>query len=90
MGNTIPQTAVERMNLAKEIYGRVVRPTLQAEDENLIVAIDIHTEDFEIGADSIEICHRLKSRHADATIVGFRLGIKPIDSFRTLRGKVGP
>jgi hypothetical protein len=69
----------EQMLKAREIYKRVVVPTLQDENREKIVAIDVDSEDFEIGGDLIEICRILRSRRPNATVCGFRLGGGAID-----------
>lgn len=57
-----------------EIYDRVVRPRVKAEDEGKFVVIDIETEDFEVDADEISASDRLMSRNPDAQMWLVRIG----------------
>jgi hypothetical protein len=50
----------------KEIYERVVRPTLTPEDDGKFVAIDIETSEYEIDSDDYEVVERLYRRLPDA------------------------
>ena len=77
----------DQMDKAREIYARVIVPTLQVENPEKIVAIDVETEDYEIGSDLLEICHTLKARRPQANIHGFRLGGGAIDRFGSSRTK---
>ena len=58
----------------KEIYERVVRPTLKPEDDGKFVAIDIETSAFEIDSDDYEAEERLFRRLRDAQIWLERVG----------------
>ena len=71
----------EQMHRAREIYNRIVVPTLLEENDEKIVAIDVDSEDFEIGEDLIQICRSLRSRRPNASVCGFRLGGGAIDRF---------
>ena len=50
----------------KEVYARVVRPTLSEEDVGKFVVVDIESEDFEMGTDTLTVVHRLVERQPDA------------------------
>ena len=50
----------------QEIYARVVRPTLTEEDVGKFVVLDIESEDFEMGSDTLTTVHRLLERRPDA------------------------
>ena len=71
--------ADEQMLKAREIYMRIIIPTLQEENSEKIVAIDVDSEDFEIGDDLIQIVRALRVRRPHATVCGFRLGGGAID-----------
>ena len=51
---------------AKEIYSRVVRPTLSEADVGKFVVLDIESEDFEMNPDSRTALNRLLERQPDA------------------------
>jgi len=78
-GKTDARTNEARIKQAREIYARKVVPNLEVEDNELVVVIDIHSEDYEIGEDLIEICRCLKDRRPQGDLCGFRLGGGAID-----------
>jgi hypothetical protein len=51
-----------------KIYDRAVDPHLNAEDDGKFVAVDIETGAYEIDADDLTACHRLRKRVPDAQI----------------------
>ena len=57
-----------------EIYERVVRPRVGAEDEGKFVLIDIETDDFEVDADELAASDRLLARNPDAQVWFTRVG----------------
>ncbi|MBY0228013.1 MAG: hypothetical protein K2W96_01905 [Gemmataceae bacterium] len=57
-----------------EIYKRVVKPTLKAEDDWKFITIDIISEDFEIDHDPIVAYERLRQRRPDGDFWGERVG----------------
>jgi len=75
----------DQMDKAREIYTRVIVPTLKDENPAKIVAIDVETEDYEIGDDLLAVCQSLKARRPHANIHGFRLGGGAIDRFGASR-----
>ena len=77
---------------ARELYRRLISPTVEAENEDRLVAFDTVSEDFEIGDDLIEMSRRLRDRHPDAEIFGFRVGGggRAVDRFRGPRRQVLP
>ena len=50
----------------QEIYDRVVKPQLHAEDLDKFVAIDIESGDYEIDRDDLSALERLRARRSDA------------------------
>ena len=58
----------------KEIYARVVRPTLTEADVGKFVTVDIESEDFEIDPVSLEAAHRVLERRPDAQMWLERVG----------------
>ena len=57
-----------------EIYERVLRPTLERENESRFVAIDIETGAYEIDADELAASDRLLDRVPNAQIWLRRIG----------------
>ena len=57
-----------------EIYKRVVKPILKAEDDWKYVIIDIDSEDFEIDHDSLAASHRLRKRRPNGDLWEERVG----------------
>ena len=50
----------------KEIYARVVRPTLSEDDVGKFVLLDIESEDFEMDSELRKALNRLLERQPDA------------------------
>lgn len=59
---------------AEAAYRRLIGPEVEAENDDRLVAIDLVSDDFEIGDDLIEIANRLKARRPSADIFAFRVG----------------
>jgi hypothetical protein len=57
-----------------EIYNRVIKPKLRPEDDFKIVAIDVESEDYEIGEDDYATCELLKKRQPGAVLWVVRVG----------------
>lgn len=64
----------ERVLKGREIYRRLIDAKVETENYDRLVVFDEETEDFEIGDDLIEICHRLKARQPNTRTFGFRIG----------------
>jgi hypothetical protein len=64
-----------------EIYETQVRPHLKAEDEGKFAAIDIESGMFEIDADELEACHRLRKHIPEAQIWMVRIGYRSVHRF---------
>ena len=74
---TIPTAKFSREEFARrgqEIYDRVVKSQLQAEDLDKFVAIDIESGDHEIDRDDFTVMERLRARRSDAQIWLMRAG----------------
>ncbi len=71
------------------LYESEVRPNLKPEDEGKFVAIDIETGAYEIEADELAACDRLRTRIPDAQIWLVRVGSPYLHRFggRELRGE---
>ena len=57
-----------------EIYERVVRPHVRADDLGKFVVIDIETDDFEMDKDELAASDRLMARNPDAQVWLTRVG----------------
>lgn len=64
----------EIMKKGKEIYDRLIRPTMEAANVGRLVAIDVDSEDFEIGDSSSELTWQLLARRPDAWVAVIRIG----------------
>ncbi len=59
---------------ATEIYERRIEPTLPSEDDGKFVAVDVHTEEFEIDPDDYTAVMKLRERLPTAEIWLFCAG----------------
>ncbi len=73
----------EDERLAEEIYDRLIRPTLQPEDDGKYVAVAVESGDFEIDSDDYAATGRLLDRQPGAWLWLMRTG--PSAAYR-LRG----
>ena len=64
-----------------EIYERDIKPKLKPRDKGKFLAIDIETGDYEIGADEMRICHKLRDRIPQAQIWLKRVGYSYVHRF---------
>jgi hypothetical protein len=64
-----------------EIYERDIRPCLKRGDKGKIVAIDIETGEYEIDADEIAACRRLRARIPDSQTWLVRVGYRTVRRF---------
>jgi hypothetical protein len=62
----------------EEIYNRRIRPNLEAVNKGRLVAIDVNSEQFEIGDEVMEVSQRLLHRLPDAVIATLRIGGAPV------------
>ena len=75
MASTQPRYSKEEFaRRGDAIYERKVHPHLKDEDKDKFVAIDIETGDYEIDADELAVCDRLRARIPDAQIWMVRVG----------------
>jgi hypothetical protein len=63
------------------VYETSVRPQLSASDEGKFAAIDIESGSYEIDADQLQACERLRVRVPDAQIWGVRIGSRYVHRF---------
>jgi hypothetical protein len=79
MKNAANQPHLDKvMDRAEAIYDRLIRPTLEGANIGKLIAIDVNSEEFEIGDDLITISDRLRERRPDAEIGAIRIGIGPV------------
>jgi hypothetical protein len=71
-------SAQEIIEKGDEIYNRRIRPKVEAANMGRLVAIDVNTEDFEIGDEVMDISRRLLDRKPDAEIATLRIGGGPV------------
>lgn len=72
------RAAKDTMDKAEAIYRRLIQPTLEASNIGRLVAIDVDSEQFEIGDDLITISDRLRERCPAAQIGALRIGVGPV------------
>jgi hypothetical protein len=63
------------------VYASNVRPRLAAEDGGKFAAIDIESGAYEIAADELEACDRLRAGVPEAQIWMVRAGSRPVQRF---------
>src|SRR5262245_45125960 len=75
MNSQSPELSADEIgNRGDEIYDRLIRPSLAAKNMGRIIAIDICSEDFEIGDDPGLVIDRLKQRRPNAIFSAMRIG----------------
>jgi hypothetical protein len=62
-------------------YERDIRPRLKAEDRDKFVALDIESGAYEMDADELTACHRLRERIPEAQIWLVRVGSRYVHRF---------
>ena len=70
--------AKDTMDKAEAIYDRLIRPSLEVANVGRLVAIDVDSEDFEIGDDLLTISDRLRERRPGAQVGAIRIGVGPV------------
>lgn len=73
-----------------EIFDRDIRPGLQANDQDKIVAIDIESGDWEMDPSEVAACDRLQSRRRDAQIWIVRVGSRYVRRFGAGKSRKHP
>ena len=63
------------------IYENDVRPQLKTDDDDKFAAIDIESGMYEVAADELEACDRLRARTPEAQIWLVRIGSRYLHRF---------
>lgn len=67
-------TADEIGARGEEIYARTLRDKVEAGNIGKLLAIDVHTGEYEIGTEHLETVHRLRERQPDAEVYLIKVG----------------
>ena len=72
-----PKDVVARMG--REIYEKKIRPLVEDGNEGKMVAIDVDTENYEVGYywQMLECTNRLRDQNLDAQILAVNIGRTP-------------
>jgi hypothetical protein len=81
-------TKEEIARRGKQIYERVVRPTIKAKDTGKFVAIDIDSEAFAVSNDELKACDRLHALNSDAQLWLMRIGSRSAYDFGAVSADV--
>lgn len=71
----------EAADLGRAIYIKKIKPQMSEEDIGKFVAIDVDTEDYEVGIQVSEALNRLKARRPDSALTAQRVGYRTPFSF---------
>ena len=66
----------EAADLGRAIYIKKIKPQMSEEDIGKFVAIDVDTEDYEVGMDIGETIHTLRLRKPNGVLTGQRVGYR--------------
>ena len=69
---------IEIARLGQDIYAKIRSQVELVENIGKIIAIDVHTSDYEIGNDLLMISHQLKSRQPNAEMWAERIGFNAV------------
>ena len=72
--NNAQHSLDELARLGDEMFERLVRPTLRAEDNDKFVALDVVTGDHELDDDDYSAVMRLRARNPSADVWLMRVG----------------
>lgn len=67
-------TAEEVARRGKDLYGRTIRPLVEADHQRQVVAIDVHTGAYAIGETAVDAAARLREHCPDAEVWLERVG----------------
>ncbi|HMV49547.1 MAG TPA: hypothetical protein PLD20_15205 [Blastocatellia bacterium] len=80
-------TAEEIVRLGEEIYYRDILPNIEAGNDGRVVAIDIHSGEFELGETGRDSASRLRKRVPDAEVFFMRVGYPTFSRIRPIGRK---
>jgi hypothetical protein len=75
----------EIVRRGNEIFEKKIKSRLKGRDAQDFVVIDIETEDYEVDADNLTACQRLRGRVPDAQIYARRVGSHILHRLPSLR-----
>ena len=81
-----PYTAEEIAARGNEIYEQDIRPQVEAGNFGKVVAIDIHTGDYEVAEEVLTSARRLRLRQPGAEIWFVRIGHRALHHIRFCAG----
>jgi hypothetical protein len=64
----------EVVRRGEEIYGRDIRPKVEAEHRGEFIVIDVDSGDYEIDGNALQATHRVAARHPDGARCLLRIG----------------
>jgi len=74
MTTRVPKYRMEdHARMANELYEKI-RPIIEPGNHGKILAVDVDSEDYELGDDILSTGDRLLARHPDAQMWTFRIG----------------
>ena len=83
---TTQYAAAEIAARGNEIYEHDIRPRVETGNFGKVVAIDIHTGDYEVADDVLTSARRLRLRQPDAEIWFVRIGHRALHHIRFFAG----
>ncbi len=72
-----------------EIYNRLLQGRLEPDQNGKIVAIDVDSEDYEVGTDVLDTADLLRARRPSAQVYLLRVGDRVLHRIRSPR-RLGP
>lgn len=71
---TAELTKEEILQRGKEIYHRNIQPRVEPDNKGRVVAIDVHSGEFELADDAVTSASQLRARLPDASVFFVRIG----------------
>jgi hypothetical protein len=78
-------TAEEVARLGDDIYERVIRKKIERKCHGKVVAIDVLSEQYEIGENALVACRALRGRVPDAEVCLVRVGYRALHHLLGMR-----
>ena len=67
-------TKEEIVQRGKDLYYRDILPVIEADNEGRVIAIDVHSGEFELADDAVTSAKRLRARRPEAEVFFMRIG----------------